>query len=68
MDDTAQHPQLLRWDEAMELLNAVQDPITSQLLAMANFEVLTRFVHTKEFPASDFDLRFYLEAMKSFLQ
>ena len=57
---------LLRQDEAMKLLKSVEDPVTNQLMNMANFEVLRRFLHRDGLPVSDFDLRFFIEAMKDF--
>ena len=64
MQNKPKTPQLLRWDDAMELLSSVDDPITNQLLNLANFEVLRRFFKVKEFPDCDFDLRFFLEVMR----
>lgn len=59
-------PQLLKWDEAMELLRSVDNPTTNQLMNMANFEILRRFFQTKELPSEDFDLRFFMEVMLAF--
>lgn len=59
-------PDLLRWDEAMELLRSVNDPITSQLMNMANFAVLRKTLQAKEHPVADFDLRFFFEVMADF--
>jgi hypothetical protein len=60
------YPSMLRGNEAMELLKSVNDPITNQLMNMANFEVLRRFLERDGLPISDFDLRFFMEAMKDF--
>jgi len=57
---------LLRQDEAMRILKSEDDPITNQLMNMANFEVLTRFLERKDLPVSDFDLCFFMETMKAF--
>ena len=57
---------LLRQDEAMKLLKSVEDPITNQLMNMANFEVLRRFLRHEGLPVSDFDLKFFIEAIKDF--
>jgi lipase chaperone LimK len=58
--------ELLRWDEAIEVLRSIENPITSQLMNIANFEVLKRFLQSKEFPVADFDLRFFMEVMRDF--
>lgn len=59
--------ELLRWDEAMRVLEAVDDPITGQLMNMANFEVMKRFQGKDEgLPLADFDLRFFMEVMRDF--
>ncbi len=50
----------------MDLLRSVSDPITNQLMNMANFEILNRFLEGSNLPASDFDLRFFIEAMRDF--
>lgn len=65
MEDKS-YPSMLRGNEAMELLKSVNDPITNQLMNMANFEVLRRFLERDGLPISDFDLRFFMEAMKDF--
>lgn len=56
----------LRWDEATEILRSVNDPITGQLMNMANFEVLRKAVQLKEFPIASFDMGFFMDVMKSF--
>lgn len=66
MSDNIKIPRLLNWDEAMKLLGSVEDKATSQLMNMANFEVLKRFFQLKHFPAADFDLRFFMEVMLEF--
>ena len=58
--------RLLRWDEATELLRSVDDPITSQLMNMANFEVVKKVIELKEFPVASFDMRFFMDVMRSF--
>lgn len=47
----------------MDFLRSIDDPITNQLMNMANFAVLKRFFETKKFPVADFDLRFFLEVV-----
>jgi hypothetical protein len=59
-------PAILKQEEARKVLQSVEDPITSQLMNMANFEVLTRFLERKDLPGSDFDLCFFMEVMKGF--
>ncbi len=66
MQTSERQSQLLRWDEAMQLLNSVEDPITNQLMNRANFEILKRFFKLKDYPVSDFDLRFFMEIMLAF--
>jgi hypothetical protein len=59
-------PQLIRWTEAMQVLNSVDNLTTNQLMNMANFEVLKCIIEQKELPANDFDLKFFMEVMKAF--
>jgi hypothetical protein len=61
-----QKTELLRWNEAMELLKSVENPITNQLMNRANLEVLKHFVQLKRFPAADFDMLFFIEVMRDF--
>jgi hypothetical protein len=58
--------EILKQDEAMEILRSVKDPITNQLMNMANFEVLRRYFELQEVPVCDFDLCFSMEAMRDF--
>lgn len=57
---------LLRQNEAMDLLKSVNNAVTNQLMNMANFEVLKRFMEREGLPTNDFDLRFFMEAMRDF--
>jgi hypothetical protein len=55
---------LLKQNEAMELLSSVKDLVANQLMNQANFYVIKRFVARETAPASDFDLRFFMEVME----
>ena len=59
-------PMIINHDEAMEILRSVKDPVTNQLMNMANFEVLKRFLEHRDLPACDFDLVFFLKVVKDF--
>jgi hypothetical protein len=66
MQNENQHPKMLRWDEAMELLRSVDDSITNQLMNRANFEIIKKFSERRGLPVADFDLRFFMEVMLEF--
>jgi hypothetical protein len=55
---------LLKQNEAMELLNSVKDLVANQLMNRANFYVTKRFMARETAPVSDFDLRFFMEVME----
>lgn len=66
MNDTEKEPEMLRLVEASELQNSVDDLVTSQLLSMASTCVMRKFMENKTLPVSDFDMRFFSEAMLDF--
>ena len=66
MDEKNKEPIMLRLDEASELQKSVKDLVTSQLLSMASTCVIRKFMENKALPISDFDMRFFSEAMLEF--
>lgn len=56
-------PELLRTDEANELLRAVTEPITSHLINNAMYQFMIKYHVKLERPASDFDLRYFLDVL-----
>jgi hypothetical protein len=59
-------PTLLGWNEAVAILRSVNDPVTSQLMNVANFEVIRRFSKQEELPNGDFDMQFFMSVLKNF--
>ncbi|MFN0141015.1 MAG: hypothetical protein ACKVQW_13135 [Pyrinomonadaceae bacterium] len=57
---------MLRLEESAKLQNSIQDLITKQLLEMAGTCVMRKFIENKSLPISDFDMRFFSEAMLDF--
>ena len=66
MNDNDKEPRMLRLEEASELQNSVKDLVTSQLLSMASTCVMRKFMENTTLPISDFDMRFFSEAMLDF--
>ncbi|HXG06238.1 MAG TPA: hypothetical protein VNI77_02810 [Nitrososphaera sp.] len=55
---------LLRQEEAWELLRSVEDPVVNQLMNRAAFIVTKRFTSENASLAADFDLQFFMEVMR----
>ena len=62
----AKIPEILRQDEARQILLSVEDLTTNQLLNKANMCILSKYMQNRELLMSDFDLKFFLEAMLEF--
>lgn len=57
---------LLRQNEAAQLYQGVEDLITKQLMGMASMCVLNRYFKKGALPASDLDMRFFMEIIYEF--
>lgn len=57
---------MTRLEESAELHKSVNDQITSQLLSIATTCVMRKFIANKHLPVSNFDMRFFSEAMLDF--
>jgi hypothetical protein len=55
-------PVLLQEEAGLRFLEAVEDPVTRELMAVAYDAVKARFAAGRELPASDFDLLFFMQA------
>jgi hypothetical protein len=58
----------VRHQEALELLNSIEDPVTRRLAHNAHFFLLRRFARGQDLPAGDFDVRFFVEVVREFCQ
>lgn len=56
--------ELLRSDEAAELLEEEGDPVTKALLSNANYWLVRRFFAEKNRPVADLDYRYLLELFR----
>lgn len=61
-----QSAEILRQEEAWQVVRSVDDPITSQLLSRANVCILNAYVQQKGLLSNNFDLKFFAEAMLEF--
>ena len=59
-------PVLLYEAEADQFLNSVSDPVIRELMGIAHAEVKHRFQERQGLPSSDFDMLFFLQAVKAF--
>ena len=58
--------EFLRENELKELLASESDPVTSQLMTMANHILTLRVIRKEKGPVSDFDLRYFMEIIQDF--
>ncbi len=58
--------ELLRQDEAAQLLRSVKDLTTSQLMNIAGTLIIKRYLKQEGLPITDFDLKFFMEVMMEF--
>jgi hypothetical protein len=56
--------EILRDDEAREVIAAVEDPITKHLLTNAMFYFFRRYNEHKQKPASDFDMLYFVTLLE----
>src|ERR1041385_110685 len=56
--------ELLRSQEAMDLIAGEKDPITHALLANANFWLLKRYFEQGKLPVADLDYAFIIELLR----
>ena len=56
-------PELIKWDEAGELLNAVKDVATKAILKRASVIARLRFYDSTCQRTSDFDMLFFMEVL-----
>jgi hypothetical protein len=56
--------ELLRSEEAAELLERETDPVTRALLNNANYWLVRKFVAEKNRPVADLDYRYLLELLR----
>lgn len=59
-------PLLLRQPESWELLSSVKDMTTNQLLNKATMCIVQAYANPDKKPVSDFDLKFFVDAMLIF--
>ena|SRR3982751_2930262 len=59
-------PGFLRQREMEELIDSEKDPITRDLMALANIVVFGRVARHDSGPISDFDLLYFMELMQDF--
>jgi hypothetical protein len=64
MSSSTTNVEILRSEEATEILEREKNPITRALLNDANFWFIKKFFENGERPVSDFDLRFFMELMR----
>ncbi len=58
-------PVLLQEGDGRRFLESVDDPVTQEFMAIAYEAVKRPFATGRELPASDFDLLFFMQAVKN---
>jgi hypothetical protein len=64
--DNKKTTEILRQEESWEILSSIKDLKTNQLLNKATMCIVHTYMNSKEQPVSNFDLRFFVEAMLEF--
>lgn len=65
-DNSAQEPAMLRQEEAAQLREQEPNPITAQLMEMAQATLIIRSLRGEKGPIADFDLRYFMEVIQEF--
>lgn len=64
--DNEKKTEILRQEESWDVLNSVTDLRTRQLLNKATMCIVNSYAHSENKPMSDFDLKFFVQAMLGF--
>lgn len=62
--ETSLNPRLVNQEEAEQLLRSVSNAAVRQLVEIAYIEVKRRFEELESLPGADFDVLFFMEALK----